>query len=155
MGIHLDNQPPVERVEELTDHPTDVPSDDADWASMNSSTILSLQNDHAFPEAGIAFITSDEYDHGYQYGTTIRTQKVRGIQEDVGLFEYFDPDEHGIVVSDEKNSKYSLEGMIRSLFHTVITDSYLQSTGEETVDDFTIEYTYDESAEWYRVLFLW
>lgn len=155
MSIHLDEQPEIQRVDELSSHPTDVPSDEADWASMNSSTILSLQNDHPFGESCIAFITTDEYEHGFQYATTVSLRRIREIQRDVNLLERFEPNENGVVVQTDTYSKYTLEDMIQSLFHTVITDSYLQSTGNETADDFTIEYTFDETTSWYRVLFMW
>lgn len=148
--MFTDDIPTPTKVDEFSEHATNVPSDEGDWAGISSSTRISLQEDFLFEEAGIAFVHED-FDHSYQFITGCSMRDVRSMQEDVGLIERDDPDANGIVESGD--AKYTLESRIQALAHTVLNDG--RKHGEPTGDDVTIEYKEDSSLDRYVILIKW
>jgi hypothetical protein len=149
----LVNDVPVRKVSSLSDHPKTVPSDQADWAGMTSSTTLELRDEFLFEECGIAFVR-DEYTHNYQAKTSIRIRDLKRMQEDVGWFNDDEKNSDGIVeATDDGRRKYTLEGEIESLAHTLITDG--RRHGDPSEDNLTVEYTPHDSLDEYVVLIKW
>lgn len=155
MGIlkYIDQLPNVERVTELPPHEVDVPSEHADWKSMDSSTHMSLENEHVFEPSCIAFYTSDKYDHTHQYATVSYIDDIIQIQSEIGIKKYATPETDGIVHSSDSINKYTLQEMILSLARTVLSDGYLHGNENITTNDISITYTTDEIYVY--VLILW
>lgn len=145
---------PVKRVTSLSEHAEGVPSDHADWAGMTSHTRLELQNDFVFDECGIAAV-GEKFDHNYQAITSARISAFERMQEDVDWFNEDDErNAEGIVAdTDDGREKYTVEGRIRALLHSIITDG--RRHGNPTADNTSVEYTKYDSLDEYVVLIKW
>lgn len=144
----------VERVRSLSEYAEPVPSDHADWAGMTSHTRLELQNEFVFEECGIAAV-GEKYDHNYQAITSARIGDFERMQDDVGWFNEDDErNNEGIVAdTDDGREKYTIEGRIRALLHSLLTDG--RRHGNPTKENVTVEYTKHDSLDEYVVLIKW
>jgi hypothetical protein len=154
MPVHLSEMPQPQLVSSFSEHATSVPSDEADWAGLDSSTTLVLRDELIFEDAGLA-IVGDAFNHKYQFRTSAATRDIKSIQDDVGVFDKFDPDENGIVLSTDRPIKYSFEEQLQHLCRTILTDGYLHDNRDIAPSDVSLEYTPAQGGKYYNVLLKW
>jgi hypothetical protein len=153
--MHVEIPDPV-RVDEseLLASPDAVPGEHCDWASMHSSTQLTIQNESMFDVGGIVFL-DEKYQYDYYVGAGVYIREVREMQESLDWLEHdFEADANGI--DETSDGKYSLESRIKALARTMLTDGYTHGLRmAESEDDIRIEYAEKELNEEYVVQIFW
>jgi hypothetical protein len=71
------------------------------------------------------------------------------------VFDKFDPDENGIVLSTDRPIKYSFEEQLQHLCRTILTDGYLHDNRDIAPSDVSLEYTPAQGGKYYNVLLKW